>query len=54
MLDLLKDCYNCFLLSLIKKHQNENEPIIYNNFSFQVRKVFETYQFFLHNLTYRF
>ena len=26
MLDLLKDCYNCFLLSLIEKHLNE--PII--------------------------
>ena len=25
-LDLIKDCYNCFLLSLIEKHLNE--PII--------------------------
>ena len=42
MLDLLKDSYNCFLLSLIEKHLNE--PIIYNNFSFSLRKVFGTYQ----------
>ena len=34
MLDLLKDCYNCFLLSLIEKHLNE--PIIYYNFSFLI------------------
>ena len=32
MLDLLKDCYNCFLLSLIEKHLNEH--ILYYNFSF--------------------
>ena len=32
MVDLLKDCYNCFLLSLIEKHLNE--PISYYNFSF--------------------
>ena len=29
MLDLLKNCYNCFLLSLFKKHLNEN--IMYYN-----------------------
>ena len=36
MLDLLNDCYNCFLLSLIKKHLNE--PIIYYNFLFLIEK----------------
>ena len=40
MLDILKDCHNCFLLSLIEKHLNE--PIIYYNFL--LRKDFETYQ----------
>ena len=38
MLDLLKDCCNCFLLSLIEKHLNE--PIIYYNFSFPIKKRF--------------
>ena len=36
MLDLLSDCYNSFLLSLIKKHLNE--PIIYHNFLFLIEK----------------
>ena len=36
MLDLLNDCYNSFLLSLIKKHLNE--PIIYHNFLFLIEK----------------
>ena len=40
MLDLLKDCCNCFLLFLVKKHLNEH--IIYHNFSFLI--VLETYQ----------
>ena len=44
MVDLLKDCYNCFLLPLIEKHLNE--PIIYYNFSFLLRKAFETYQIY--------
>ena len=38
MPDLLKDCYNCFLLSLIEKHLNE--PIIYYNFSFLIEQGF--------------
>ena len=42
MLDLLKDCCNCFLLSLVKKHLNEH--IMYYNFSFLIKKVLETYQ----------
>ena len=42
MLDLLKDCCNCFLLSLIKKHLNEH--IICCNFSFLIEKLSETYQ----------
>ena len=37
MLDLLKDCCNCFLLSLIKKHLNEH--IICYNFSFLIEKL---------------
>ena len=42
MLDLLKDCCNCFLLSLVKKHLNE--LIRYYNFSFLIEKVLESYQ----------
>ena len=38
MLDLLKDCYNCFLLSLIEKHLNK--PNIYYNFQFLIEKSF--------------
>ena len=37
MLDLLNDCCNCFLLSLIEKHLNE--PIMYN-FSFLIERSF--------------
>ena len=40
MLDSPKDCYNCFLLSLVKKHLNEH--IIYN-FPFLLKTVLETY-----------
>ena len=52
MLDLLKDCYKCFLLSLIKIHLNE--PIICYNFSFLIEKSFWNLSSLLHNLTYRF
>ena len=38
MLDLLKDCYNCLLLPLVKKHLNEH--IISYNFSFPIEKRF--------------
>ena len=41
MLNLLKDCYNCFLFSLIEKHLNE--PIIYYNFSFLIEKRFSNF-----------
>ena len=41
MLDLLKDCYNCFSFSLVKKHLNEH--LIYYNFSFLTEKVLETF-----------
>ena len=51
MLDLLKDCYNCFLLSLIEK--DLNEPIIYYNFSFLIEKSFWNLSSLLHNLTHR-
>ena len=42
MLDLLKDCCNCFLLSLIKKHLNEHMSTTI--FHFLLKKVLETYQ----------
>ena len=52
MLDLLKDCYKCFFLSLIEKHWNE--PIIYYNFSFVIEKSFWNLISLLHSLTYHF
>ena len=52
MLDLLKDCCNCFLLSLVKK--NLNEHIMYYNFSFLIEKSFRNLSSLLHNLIYRF
>ena len=45
MLDLLKDCYNCFLLSSIEKHLNE--PIIYYNFLFLIVKLIKSTQSYL-------
>ena len=48
MLDLLKDCCNCFLLSLVKKHLNEH--IMYYNFSFLIEKGFRNLSSLLHNL----
>ena len=39
MLDLLKDCCNCFLLSSVKKHLNED--IIHHNFAFLIEKKFQ-------------
>ena len=50
MLNLPKDCYNRFLLSLIEKHLNE--PIIYYSFSFLIEKSFWNLSSLLHNLTY--
>ena len=51
MLDLLKDCYICFLLlSLVKKHLNEH--IIYYSFLFRIEKIFRNLSSLLHNLTY--
>ena len=47
MLDLLKDSYNCFLLSLTEKHLNE--PIICN-FSFLIEKNISNLSSLLHNL----
>ena len=52
MLDLLKDCCNCFLLSLVKKHLNEH--IIYYNFLFLNEKSFRNLLSLLHDLIYRF
>ena len=49
MLDSLKDCYNCFLTSLVKKHLNEH--IICYNFSVFIQKRFYL-STLLHNLTY--
>ena len=48
MLDLLKDCCNCFLLSLVKKHLNEH--IMYYNFSFLIEKSFGNLSSLLHKL----
>ena len=42
MLDLLKDCCYCFLLSLNEKHLNK--PIIYHDFYFLLEKVLEICQ----------
>ena len=42
MLDSLKDCYNWFLPSLVKKYLNEH--IIYYNFSFLIEKSFQACQ----------
>ena len=47
MLDLLKDCCNWFLLSLVKKHLNEH--IMYYNFSFLIEKSFGNLSSLLHN-----
>ena len=41
MLELLKDCCNCFLLSLVKKHLDELK--MYYNFPFLIEKILETY-----------
>ena len=43
MLDLLKDCCYCFLLSLVKEHLNEH--IMYYNFSFLIEKSFRNFKF---------
>ena len=48
MLNLLKDCCNCFLLSLVKKHLNEH--IIYCNFSFLIGKSFRDFIKFITQL----
>ena len=48
MLDLLKDCCNCFLLPLVKKHLNEH--IMYHDFSFLIEKSFGNLSNLLHNL----
>ena len=45
MLDLLKDCYDCFLLSLVEKHLNEY--IIYYNVSFLIEKSFRNLILFI-------
>ena len=50
MLDLVKDCYNGFLLSLVKKHPNEH--IIYCNFSFLIENSFWNLSSLLHKLAY--
>ena len=52
MLDLIKDCCNCFLLSLVKKHLNEH--IMYYNSSFLTEKSFRNLSSLFHNLIYRF
>ena len=53
MLHSLKDCYDCFLPSLVKKHLNEH--IIYDNFSFLNEKKFWNMPIcLLHNLIYCF
>ena len=46
MLDSLEDCYRCILPSFVKKHPNDKayNDIIYYNFPFLLRSVFETYQ----------
>ena len=47
MLDLLKDCNNCFLLFLIIKISSDKNIINISSttlFHFLLRKVFETYQ----------
>ena len=49
MLDLLKDSFNCFLLSLIEKHLNQ--PLIYYNLSFLIEKSFWNLSSLLHHLT---
>ena len=43
MLDLLKDCCHCFLLSLIEKELNE--PIMYYNFLFPIEKFLKSIKF---------
>ena len=50
MLNLLKDCYNCFLLSLVKRYLNKH--IIYYNLPFLIEKTFLNISSLLHNLTY--
>ena len=50
MLDLLKDCCNYFLLSLVKNHLNEHK--IYCNFWFLIEKSFRNLSSLLRNLTY--
>ena len=47
MLDLIKYCYNCFLLSLIQKHVNELQFFISNREKFS-----KLIKLILHNLTY--
>ena len=48
MLDLLKDCCNCFLLSLVKNHLNEHK--IYYNFWFFIENSFRNLSSLLRNL----
>ena len=47
MLDLLKGCYNCFWLSLVKKHLDE-DIIIYYNFSYLNENSFRNLSSWLH------
>ena len=50
MLDLFKNCCNCFLLSLVKKHLNKH--IIYYNFLFLVKNSFTNLSSLINHLTY--
>ena len=50
MLDLLKDCSNCFLLSLVKNHLIEHK--IYYNFWFLIENSLRNFSSLLRNLTY--
>ena len=49
MLNLLKDCYKCFLLSLVKRYLNK--LIVYYNLPFLIQKSFRNKSSLLHNLT---
>ena len=49
MLNLLKDCYNCFLLSLVKRYLNKH--IIYYNLPFLIEKSVWNMSSLLHDLT---
>ena len=50
MLDLLKNCCNWFLFSLVKNHLNEHK--IYCNFLFLIEKSLRNLSSLLHSLTY--